>query len=100
MVEPSAVMGSLRGVGGGIQDSSSRSEGKKKRKDDAIGSSGGKKEGFGEQLSSDFYFFFLLKLKFTLKARTERGVDQGLKPLLGKENNGATKSQVNVEAPQ
>ena len=35
-----------------------------------------------------------------MKARTERGVDQGLKPLLGKENNGATKSQVNVEAPQ
>ena len=55
-----------RGVGGRIEDSSSRSGGKKKRKDDAIGSFGGKKEGFGVQLSSDFYFFFPLKLNFTL----------------------------------
>lgn len=53
-------------MGGGIKDSSSRSGGKKKRKDDAIGSFGGKKEGFGVQLSSDFYFFFPLKLNFTL----------------------------------
>ena len=44
-------------MGGGIQDPSSRSGGKK-RKDDGMGSFGGKKEGFGEQLSSGFYFFF------------------------------------------
>ena len=49
-------------MGGGIQDPSSRSGGKK-RKDDGMGSFGGKKEGFGEQLSSGFYFFFSFKVE-------------------------------------